>query len=98
VFVNYRKKYQGEASQATLEAMRYGVPVLVRSDFGWYSELPDDAVIKVDTEDDIIPILTKFKNDKKWQDKVKSNARMTTKTKFTQENYVHSLLGIIKGR
>jgi glycosyltransferase involved in cell wall biosynthesis len=98
VFVNYRKKYQGEASQATLEAMRYGVPVLVRSDFGWYSELPDNAVIKVNNEEDIIPILIKLKKDTEWHSKLKLNARTTTKKEFTQENYVNKLLELIKER
>lgn len=98
VFVNYRKKYQGEASQATLEAMRYGVPVLVRSDFGWYSELPDDAVIKVNNEEDIIPILNKLKKDKEWQNRLNLNARTTTKNEFTQEYYVNKLLELIQER
>ncbi|MGB4768381.1 MAG: glycosyltransferase [Candidatus Saccharimonas sp.] len=48
IFVNYRMKYQGETSLSTLEAMRQGVVVIVRN-VGWYSELPDDVVIKVDS-------------------------------------------------
>lgn len=46
VFVNYRMQYQGETSLSTLEAMRQGVVVIVRNT-GWYSELPDDVVVKV---------------------------------------------------
>lgn len=52
IFVNYRMKYQGETSLSTLEAMRQGVVVIVRN-VGWYSELPDDVVIKVETIDEV---------------------------------------------
>lgn len=52
IFVNYRMKYQGETSLSTLEAMRQGVVVIVRN-VGWYSELPDDVVVKVESIDEV---------------------------------------------
>lgn len=52
VFVNYRMKYQGETSLSTLEAMRQGVVVVVRN-IGWYAELPDDVVVKVESIEDL---------------------------------------------
>jgi glycosyltransferase involved in cell wall biosynthesis len=47
ILVNYRLRYFGETSRTTIEAMRFGVPVIVRN-IGWYAEQPDDAVVKVD--------------------------------------------------
>ena len=96
VFVNYRKKYQGEASSATLEAMRYGIPVIVRSDFGWYSELPDDAVIKVDKEEDIAGVLTDLINNPGKIRIIGNNARKATKQLFSVEDYVEKLLEAIE--
>lgn len=52
IFLNYRKNYHGESSRSTLEAMRLGIVVVVRN-IGWFSELPDDAVIKVNSEKDV---------------------------------------------
>jgi len=62
IFVNYRTKYQGETSLSTLEAMRQGVVVIVR-DFGWYSELPDKAVVKAATEAGVIKSLQELLGD-----------------------------------
>jgi len=47
ILLNYRDYYHGETSYATLEAMRESVVPLVR-DIGWFSELPDDVVVKVE--------------------------------------------------
>lgn len=54
ILVNYRPRYHGETSRSTLEAMRYGTAVIVK-DVGWYSELPDDTVVKVGSESDVVP-------------------------------------------
>lgn len=56
VIVCYRSDYHGEASLTVLEAMAHGVVPVVRR-IGWYDELPDDAVLKVDREADIIRTL-----------------------------------------
>ena len=53
ILVNYRVSYQGETSLSTLEAMRYGVAIIV-NDTGWYSELPDEAVVKVGSESEVL--------------------------------------------
>lgn len=53
VVVNYRSAYHGETSRSTLEAMAVGAVVVVRR-IGWFDELPDEAVVKVDTEDDVV--------------------------------------------
>lgn len=52
IVVNYRAVYHGETSRSTLEAMASGAVVVVRR-IGWFDELPDDVVVKVDTEDEV---------------------------------------------
>lgn len=56
ILVNYRPDYRGETSRSVLEAMRYGAAVIVK-DVGWYSELPDDTVVKVKSETDVLPAI-----------------------------------------
>lgn len=92
IFVNFRTHYQGEASSATIEGMRYGVPVIVRSDFGWYSELLDDAVIKVAKEDDIAQTIVKYRESKQALKRVGSKAREYTQTICNPENYVEKIM------
>jgi glycosyltransferase involved in cell wall biosynthesis len=58
VLVNVRLAYRGETSASTLSHMRYGGIALVR-DFGWFGELPDDAVVKVERPEDTLEALQK---------------------------------------
>jgi glycosyltransferase involved in cell wall biosynthesis len=48
IAVNLRERTVGETSASVCRIMAAGVPVLV-SDVGWYAELPDDAVVKIDS-------------------------------------------------
>ncbi len=88
VLVNFRTKYQGEASYATLEAMRYGIPVIVRGDFGWYSELPDNAVLKAVSEEQITELILSMKNDIKMRNLIRENSREATMNDFSARQYV----------
>ncbi len=97
VMINYRMKYQGEASYATLEAMRYGIPVIVRSDFGWYSELPDSAVVKVGSEDEIVDAVIKLKNDQDLRNEIYKNARGLLMDRFSARRYSDGLTRLIEG-
>lgn len=47
ICVNLRYPTMGETSGSIIRIMSMGKPVLV-SDIGWYGELPDDCVIKID--------------------------------------------------
>lgn len=84
IFVNYRVKYQGETSLSTLEAMRYGVVVVVRN-IGWYSELPDDAVVKVEAEENIEPVLRELMSMPAKLTEISKNAK-----KYVRKNHSHS--------
>jgi glycosyltransferase involved in cell wall biosynthesis len=97
ILVNFRTKYQGEASYATLEAMRYGVPVIVRGDFGWYSELPNDAVLKADKEDQITELILSVKNNNNKRDMIRRISRETTANEFSAKQYVAVIKKAIEG-
>jgi glycosyltransferase involved in cell wall biosynthesis len=50
VLVNLRYPTMGETSGSVIRALALGQALLV-SDVGWFSELPDDAVLKVPVDD-----------------------------------------------
>ena len=50
VLVNLRYPTMGETSGSVIRALSLGKPLLV-SDVGWFSELPDDAVLKVPVDE-----------------------------------------------
>jgi len=56
VLVNLRYPTMGETSGSVIRAMSIGKPLVV-SDVGWFSELPDDAVLKVPVDELEVPVL-----------------------------------------
>jgi glycosyltransferase involved in cell wall biosynthesis len=50
IAINLRERTVGETSGSVCRAMAAGVPVVV-SNVGWFAELPDDCVIKIDAGD-----------------------------------------------
>jgi glycosyltransferase involved in cell wall biosynthesis len=50
VLVNLRYPTMGETSGSVIRALSLGKPLVV-SDVGWFSELPDDAVLKVPVDE-----------------------------------------------
>ena len=50
IAVNLRERTVGETSGSLCRIMAAGVAAVV-SNVGWFSELPDDAVVKIDTDD-----------------------------------------------
>lgn len=94
VLINYRPDYNGESSAATVEAMRYGVVPIVR-DIGWFSELPDDAVMKVEGIGSVLGALREL-CDNPEKLKAMSNACIKTTTDlFSQQSYAESISKII---
>ena len=57
VLVNLRYPTMGETSGSVIRALSLGKPLIV-SDVGWFSELPDDAVLKVPVDDYEVATLT----------------------------------------
>ena len=56
VLVNLRSPTMGETSGAVIRGLALGKPMLV-SDVGWFSELPDDAVLKIPVDEYEVPTI-----------------------------------------
>jgi glycosyltransferase involved in cell wall biosynthesis len=56
VLVNLRYPTMGETSGSAIRSLSLGKPLLV-SDVGWFSELPDDAVLKVPVDEHEVRVL-----------------------------------------
>jgi len=94
VFVNYRMKYQGETSLSTLEAMRQGVVVIVRN-VGWYAELPDDAVVKVESIEDVADKINELVNNPQILKDISKKAVHYIQKHHTHEEYARGMLNLI---
>lgn len=96
ILLNYRMKYQGETSLTVLEAMRHGVVVIVR-DIGWYSELPDDAVVKVRTKEDAIAAALELSKDRKRLEQIAAKAKQYIIDNHSHEMYAKEIAATING-
>ena len=94
ILINYRHDYRGETSLTALEAMRYGTAVIVR-DVGWFSELPDKAVVKVNTSDELITELSSLVQDEQRRKQIGKNAQECTAFAFSPKKYVQSIEDLI---
>src|SRR5436309_4735557 len=56
VLVNLRYPTMGETSGSVIRALSLGKPLVV-SDVGWFSELPDEVVLKVPVDDEEVAVL-----------------------------------------
>jgi len=90
ILVNYRPNYHGETSLTTLEAMRHGAVVIVK-DIGWYGELPDDTVIKVKSESEVLPAIEKLLSSKSDILKIGRAAREFLKEEHNYKKYAESI-------
>lgn len=95
IFINYRIKYQGETSLSTIEAMRQGVVVIVRN-IGWYSELPDDAVVKVNSEEEVIEKILELKSNPDRLTEISNKAILYIQQNHTQSQYAEGIEDLIK--
>jgi glycosyltransferase involved in cell wall biosynthesis len=90
IFVNYRMIYKGETSNTTLEAMRYGVVPVVRK-VGWFDELPDDIVVKVESPEAVIDSLLTLVQDGNRLRELGERAKSYVAARFTPEQYVNAM-------
>ncbi|PLS81051.1 hypothetical protein CYG49_02860 [Candidatus Saccharibacteria bacterium] len=95
VLVNYRMEYRGETSCTVLEAMRYGVIPVVRN-IGWYSELPDNTAVKVDSLDDVLPALRRLIGDKTERMNRAVAAKEMIDREFLHEYYVDNIYDLMQ--
>ncbi|MDL2341609.1 MAG: glycosyltransferase [Patescibacteria group bacterium] len=73
LLINFRPNYFGETSLLTLEAMRYGVCVVLR-DVGWFHEIPTSAACKVTQQPEVFDAVAAFVSDRESLDQIKKAA------------------------
>ncbi len=94
ILVNYRVEYHGETSLTVLEAMRYGVVPIVK-DVGWYSELPDDATVKVSKSSGVLSELKRLISRPNELAELRKNAYIYAKTNHSFKSYADDIKDII---
>ncbi len=87
ILVNYRSSYRGETSLAVLEAMRYGCVVLVNGKLGWFSELPDDCVAKVTSEDELLKAVKRLVTSSAERNRIGMAAKKYISNQHSPEAY-----------
>jgi glycosyltransferase involved in cell wall biosynthesis len=105
VCVNLRYPTAGETSGAVLRAMALAKPVLV-SRAGWFAELPDDAVAKIDLDDHEVAQLSVTLARLLWDEPLRA-AMGANARRYVLENcavqaaarrYAEFLLAVVEGR
>lgn len=96
ILVNYRPNYHGETSRSTLEAMRYGVVVIVKN-IGWYSELPDDTVVKVDNEAEVLAAIRRLVNHSAERQTIGDAARKFLAREYNYRDYAQTVMDGLGG-
>jgi glycosyltransferase involved in cell wall biosynthesis len=85
IFVNIRIPTLGETSASLIREMQHGKATIVNN-VGWYSELPDYCVVKIQCEPSAKGILSRFifelYEDKELRDSIGNEA-----SKYISENY-----------
>lgn len=85
------------ASGSAIQGMLYGKPMMV-TDAGFYAELPDDCVKKINPDDEInaiVATLEWFYKNIELRSILGRKAQQWARETFTAENYAEKLIGII---
>lgn len=89
----------GETSLVTLEVMAMGKPVIV-SNVGWFRELPDDSVIRVNVGkgeiDAMSNALDKIISDETFRTKLCSNAKRYVEEEHNPEKIVYEFFDFLR--
>jgi glycosyltransferase involved in cell wall biosynthesis len=99
VAVNLRERTVGETSGSVCRAMAAGVPVVV-SNIGWFAELPDDAVVKIDVGEEadtqLRAYLARLIEDEHLRRRIGENARRHAATEHAIERSAREYLDFIE--
>jgi len=93
ICINLRFPVTEGASASVIEEMLFGKPVIV-TDVGFYHELPDDTVIKIDPmrEQDLTPALSNLVNDPELRTRLGTAARAFAETEFAPARYAKEIM------
>lgn len=97
ILINYREIYNGETSRTAIEAMRYGVNVIVK-DIGWFGELPKGVVHKVKNTHELVNVLQSVLLDEGLRDRVSEEARKYTSKELGFSKYAKSFKSRLGGQ
>jgi len=92
--VSFRPNYNGETSLTVIEALRHGVVPVVRK-VGWFDELPDEVVEKVESEEEVLDALRRLMNDDKLLSAKKQAAKKYAHSNHTYLQYAKGLYELI---
>lgn len=99
IALNVRERTVGETSASLCRIMAAGVPSIV-ADIGWYSELPDDSVIKIplDSHADALlqAYLRRLLRDKVFRERIGENARRYMLAEHSMEQAASAYLEFIE--
>lgn len=95
VLVNFRSEYRGETSLTVLEAMRYGVAVIVNGELGWFSELPGDAVVKAKNEDEITELVRQLVLSSSTRKNIGNNAKNYVEAHHRPNDYAKKIASVL---
>jgi 2-polyprenyl-3-methyl-5-hydroxy-6-metoxy-1,4-benzoquinol methylase/glycosyltransferase involved in cell wall biosynthesis len=98
IALNLRERTVGETSGSLCRLMAAGVTAIV-SDEGWFGELPDDAVVKVEASeysDELLhAFLKRLITDRNLREQIGANARAYTSAKHSIEQSAAGYLSFI---
>jgi glycosyltransferase involved in cell wall biosynthesis len=99
IAVNLRERTVGETSASVCRIMAAGVPVFV-SNVGWFSELPDDAVVKIDAgaaaDSQLRAFLARLIADEPLRRRIGENARRYALSEHAVERSAARYLDFLK--
>lgn len=98
IFINLRVPPMEGASWSLVEQLYSGKPVVV-TNTGFYSELPDDCVIKISTDQEekyIYRALKQLIEDEKKRKGIGIRARKFAVNNFTMDKYCHKFFEFLK--
>jgi glycosyltransferase involved in cell wall biosynthesis len=94
IFLNLRFPAMEGASWSVVEQLQFGKPVIV-TDTGFYSELPDDCVVKINPnreDEELTIMLNKLISDASFRDKIGKKGRQFAIENFSSSKYCTSFL------
>ncbi len=92
--ISYRPSYNGETSLTVVEALRHGVVPVVRK-VGWFDELPDEVVEKVESEAEVLDALRRLMSDGKLLVAKKRAAKDFARSNHTYIQYAKGLFDVV---